>query len=405
MAGPLRFLLLNLAHFLDHLFMLVFATVAALALISEWQMSYSQLIPYATPGFVAFGLFALPAGWLADRWDRHLMMVVFFTGIGLSAVATALATSPLQIGVGLFCIGVFAAIYHPVGIALVLEGQQRAGIRVAVNGVWGNMGVAVAALLTAYFIDTVGWRAAFVVPGVVSCLLGVLYWFTLRLTEASAITQSPGKKKPVMLLDKAILVRVLAVVFFTTALGGLVFQSTTFALPRILAERVSSLEGAATLVGQIAFMAFAAGSLGQLIVGYLLDRCSIAFVFMSVAALQVLFFSIAIFAEEKVAIVAAVGYMLAAFGQIPINDILIGRIAAPELRSRILAMRYTITFIVMASTVPLIAWIHASHGFGLLFKVLAMASALIFLAVCTLISTERQLIGDTLTSSPEPVRE
>ena len=90
-------------------------------------MSYAELIPYATPGFVAFGLFSLPAGWLADKWSREGMMLVFFFGIGISAVATALAQSPLQIAFGLFAIGVFGAIYHPVGIPLVIQGYVKTG--------------------------------------------------------------------------------------------------------------------------------------------------------------------------------------------------------------------------------------------------------------------------------------
>ena len=67
----LHFLFLNVGHFLDHLFMLIFATVAALRLAGEWGMSYAALIPYATPGFVAFGVGAIPAGWIADKWSRE----------------------------------------------------------------------------------------------------------------------------------------------------------------------------------------------------------------------------------------------------------------------------------------------------------------------------------------------
>ena len=96
MRDRLNFLFLNVAHFLDHLFMLVFATVAALALVHDWQMSYAELIPYATPGFVAFGAFAIPAGWLADRWHREGMIAIFFVGIGLASMLTALAATPLQ---------------------------------------------------------------------------------------------------------------------------------------------------------------------------------------------------------------------------------------------------------------------------------------------------------------------
>ena len=62
-----HFLLLNIGHFLDHLFMLVFATVAALVLYREWNVGYAELLAYATPGFFAFGAFSLPAGWLARR--------------------------------------------------------------------------------------------------------------------------------------------------------------------------------------------------------------------------------------------------------------------------------------------------------------------------------------------------
>ena len=97
----LNFLFLNLGHFLDHLFMLVFATVAALRLAEEWDMSYAALIPYATPGFVAFGVCAIPAGWMADKWSRAGMIIIFFIGIGVSSILTALADSPVEVALGL----------------------------------------------------------------------------------------------------------------------------------------------------------------------------------------------------------------------------------------------------------------------------------------------------------------
>ena len=155
----LHFLYLNVGHFLDHFFMLVFATAAALALSRDWGLGYAELIPYATPGFVAFAVFAIPAGWLADRWSREGMMTIFFVGIGLASAAAALAETPLQIGAALFAVGVFAAIYHPVGLALVVEGRQRTGVPLAVNGIFGNLGVASAALITGFLIDNAGWRA------------------------------------------------------------------------------------------------------------------------------------------------------------------------------------------------------------------------------------------------------
>ena len=102
-----QFLLLNIGHFVDHFFTLIFATVAALALSRDWHLGYAELLKYATPGFFAFGLFSLPAGWLADKWSRDAMMVVFFAGMGASSVACGFAQTPLQMGIGLFIVGVF----------------------------------------------------------------------------------------------------------------------------------------------------------------------------------------------------------------------------------------------------------------------------------------------------------
>src|SRR5262244_2121406 len=131
MRERLHFLLLNVGHFMDHLFTLIFASVAALALSREWGLGYGELLKYATPGFFAFGAFALPAGWLADRWSRDGMMSVFFIGIGFASVASAFAQTPLEIGLGLFVIGVFAAIYHPVGLAIVVQTWKNTGMRIA----------------------------------------------------------------------------------------------------------------------------------------------------------------------------------------------------------------------------------------------------------------------------------
>ncbi|MEN8763843.1 MAG: MFS transporter, partial [Thiogranum sp.] len=189
----MKFLFLNAGHFLDHLFMLIFASAAALRLTHEWDMSYSELIPYATPGFIAFGACALLAGWLADKWSREGMLVIFFVGTGIGSLISGAADSPLQITTGLTFIGIFAAIYHPVGLALVVHGRKKTGIPLAINGVFGNMGVASAALLTGCLIDTSGWRYAFFVPGVVSITLGILYLWFLRDERHEKVEQRRGK--------------------------------------------------------------------------------------------------------------------------------------------------------------------------------------------------------------------
>ena len=385
-----HFVFLNLGHFIDHLLMLVFATAAALTLAREWGMSYAELIPYATPGFVAFGLFSLPAGWLADKWSREGMMLVFFFGIGMSAIATALAQSPLQMAFGLFAIGVFGAIYHPVGIPLVIQGYMKTGLRIAVNGVFGNLGVAVAALLTGYLVDQSGWRSAFIWPGLVTIVIGAGYAILVGRGRSEGASTDAGGASPEnatageMQLGRHLLIRVFAIVFFSTAIGSLVFQSTTFTLPKIFEERLGDLAVSATLIGWYAFVVFAIASMGQLVVGYLVDRFSIKTVFVAVAIFQVIFFLAMIGRVGNVALLVSIAFMLVVFGQIPINDVLVGRITKSEWRSRAYGLRYVIGFTVMASAVPMVAWIYARWSSDALFIVLAAAGAGILIAVVML---------------------
>jgi MFS family permease len=373
------FLFLNVGHFLDHLFVLIFATVAALALTIEWQMSYAELIIYATPGFIAFGVCAIPAGWIADKWSRPGMMAIFFIGIGGSALVTALAQTPLQIGIGLFLIGVFAAIYHPVGIAMVIHGRQRTGVPLAVNGIFGNMGVACAALSTGALIDLLGWRWAFALPGTISVFIGVVY--AIFLNNSARL---PPATEGGFTIERSILIRVFAIIFFSTAIGGLIFQSTTFALPKVFAERLSDIASTATLVGWYAFIVFAVAAFAQLVVGYLVDHYSIRTVFAFVAGLQAVFFVLMSKLTGPLALAVSIAFMLVVFGQIPINDVLVGRITRSEWRSRVYAFRYIVTFVVSASAIPLIAWLHANWDFTALFVVMAIAATGIFAAVLAL---------------------
>ena len=391
--SQVKFLYLNLGHFLDHLFMLVFASVAALRLTDEWDMSYAALIPYATPGFIAFGVCAVLAGWIADKWSREGMIVIFFIGIGISSILAGMADTPLQIALGLTLIGIFAAIYHPVGLAMVVQGRTRTGIPIAVNGVFGNLGVASAALLTGFLIDSAGWRSAFYVPGIVSILLGASYWVFIVNDSQGAANRNENRgstdKMGASAITRQTLVKVFAIIFFTTAVGGLIFQSTTFALPRIFAERLSELAGTATMVGWYTFLVFSLAALAQLVIGYLVDHHSLRLVFSVVALLQAIFFYLMTHLEGMTALLVSIAFMFVVFGQIPINDVLVGRMARSEWRSRAYALRYVVTFSVMASAVPLIGWIHANGGFSRLFGLLAIAALMIFSAVLLLPKVEQ----------------
>ena len=386
-----HFFYLNLGHFLDHFFLLIFATAAALALIHDWEMSYGQLIPYSTAGFIAFGLFSLPSGWLADRWSREGMICVFFIGIGIASVGASSAQSPLGIAVWLFILGVFASIYHPVGLALIAKGGQKMGRDIAVNGVWGNMGVGFAAFMTGLMIDYVGWRAAFWLPGLISIGIGILYFMDFRenilmnlksgnasvTSETSFIGNNDRQLRRLM-------IRVSVIIFFTTAVSAIIFQSTTFALPKVFDERLGIISDSASAIGFMALFVFAVASFAQLVVGQMLDRIGPKRVFLAVSSLQLVFFIM--FADQFgwTALLVATLFMLGAFGQIPINDYMIGKMAKSEFRASIYGVRFVVSFAVWAVVVPLISLVHEDYGFDILFYILAACALAIFVAASML---------------------
>src|SRR6266498_527717 len=172
-------LFLNLGHALDHLLMLIFPTVV-LAMSAELGRGYADLLPLSLGGFIAFGAFSIPAGWLADRWSRQGMMVVFFFGIGTASILTGFAPGPLQIALGLTLVGMFVA------------NRENVGRVLGVNGVFGNVGVAFSALIAGALADAIGWRAAFIVPGAIALGVGVAFVLFARETQAETPVRRNG---------------------------------------------------------------------------------------------------------------------------------------------------------------------------------------------------------------------
>ena len=383
----INFLYLNIGHFLDHFFLLIFATVAALVLINQWDITYAELIPYATPSFVAFALGSIPAGYIADRWSREKMIAVFFIGIGLTSIFAGFTTSPLQIGIVLTLLGCFAAIYHPVGLAMVIHGRKKTGIALAVNGVWGNIGVACAALFTGYLIERASWQSAFIIPGIISVLIGLSYLFFTHKNKLVNLYHNDFSSDENINEDEIsnkIVQRIFIVVFITAASGGLAFQSTTFALPKIFAENLADITTSSYVIGSWAFLVLAIAGFSQVVVGFLIDRMSIPTLYALITLFQSIFFILILYVAGYVSIIVAIFFMFLVFGQIPINDVMIGKVVKSQWRSRAFAIRSTVTFGVMASSIPLISWVHGNWGFDVLFIILAVCSFLGCLSILTI---------------------
>ena len=271
MTDRSRILFINVGHGLDHLFLLLYPTVV-LTLEGVFGRSYGELLSLAVPGFIAFAAGTLPAGWLGDRWSRPAMLAVFFVGIGVSSILTGLARSPFELAVGLTLIGLFASIYHPVGIAMLVEGREKVGKLLGVNGVAGNLGLAAAAIVAAALSEAISWRAAFIVPGVLTLLIGILFVAVCRQWRNTAaaparppLSWSGGRPSRTLL-------RLVLVIGVATALTGLTFQTTTIALPKLFDEGLTGIADGALGIGALVSVVIAVAAFAQIGVGWLIDR-------------------------------------------------------------------------------------------------------------------------------------
>jgi MFS family permease len=365
---------INVGHFVDHLAMLIFPTVV-IALGREWQRDYSELLPLTVGGFIAFGAFALPAGWLADHWSRYRMMVVFFFGLGISLFVTGFAQTPWQIGLGLTLTGMFAAIYHPVGIAMLVAAPTKLGSALGWNGLYGNLGLAAAALISGALMDGFGWRAAFFVPGLVAIAAGAAF---------VALVPDPGpvkkKSKSIGLqVDRATMLRIFTILLVATAFGGVIFNSTTVAMPKVFDERLRALTATNFGIGALVAMVYSIAAFAQVAMGTLIDRFALRRLMIGVALAQIPLLAIAASLDGWPMLFAALAMMLAIFGQIPLNDAIVGKYVADEYRARVFSVRYVVSLGVAAVGEPLVALLHRTDGGfrNVFFTLAAMAGGML----------------------------
>ncbi len=220
LPGPIK-LLLNIGHAVDHMFLLIFATAVSTIAVEFGFTNWTELMPYGVGAFALFGLGALPAGRLGDLWSRRIMMIIFFFGMGIAALLVAATKNAWQLAAALTLLGAFAAIYHPVGIPMLVQGVPNPGAVIGLNGLVGNLGVTAAALVTGFLVQWIGWRTAFIVPGLVSIACGVAFMMVCPKETEAPSKRKGGKAKVTLspqMLMRAFAVMTVASLVFSTGL-------------------------------------------------------------------------------------------------------------------------------------------------------------------------------------------
>ncbi len=387
----------SVAHFYTHVIMLLYPTVV-LALEGVFNLPYGQLLELLLPGYVLFGLAALPAGWLGDKWSTKGMMLVFYFGTGAATFLTGFARSPLEIGIGLTVMGLFASIYHPVGTSFVVRHAVNRGKALGWNGVFGTSGVALAAVIAGSLTENFGWRMAFFIPGAICAATGVVF-VMLTPPEPPRVSSAARGEAP-FAIDRRTALRALGTLAFTVMCAGFIAQAFLVGLPKVFTERVTG-GGLDNLTETTTLVSFAllVGASGQLIGGSLADRFPIKSVYLGMQCLLLPVAVAAAWLSGIPLIVAALMIQLFMTSALPAENCLVARFCPPDWHATAYGGKFVMGLGVSSLAIPMVAWIHDGTGsFYWYFMAMAGFSSLIIIAAMFL-PGERAVRGAT----PSPI--
>ena len=370
---------INFSHFIDHFIMLIFAK-AAYDAGKYFNLSYDEIIIYGVFGFVLFGAIAPISAHLADKFSRSLLMVIFHFGIGFSSILAGLSNNVWFLSFSIGLIGVFASIYHPVGIAMLIKTNKNIGFRLGINGVFGNMGVAAAPLITGLLLTVGDWRICFIIPGIFCILYGVLFTINLK-NDISDSKKNNKSKKSVFAPNWKMALIALAI---SSSSGGFIFGAMTFLIPRYFEISMNNVSTSVAITGFLASIVFATASFAQIIVGWIIDRYSPKKVLLFMGFGQIIFIYFASLYQDYLLLFSMLVAMIFVFGQIPITDTIISRYVPDEWRNKVLSIKFLLNLSIGASVLPICGiFLQAGNTMDKLFFVMSLIA--IFVAISALL--------------------
>jgi MFS family permease len=375
---------LNWAHFLDHYVVLIFPTVV-IGLEAVYGRSYGDLLMLSTAAFTAFGLFALPAGWLADKWSRRNMIAVYYFGTGVCCALVAASDSFETLALALFGVGLFAAIYHPVGTPMVVDSAVQRGRTMAFNGICGNIGVSIASGCTAVIAATFGWRYTFLIPAAVFILSGLAYLKFVPDDGGRRVVRAPDQD---VALSKSLTIVVVFMFLLLAFWVGLVFNALTIMLPKLVEQRVAS-DISLTKVGVLATCVFLCGGMAQFTMGRAVERVVPHLIMSLIAGFQVVGLLLAYYTTGWWLLPSLALAVAAIYGQVTVNDLVLARYTPAAWRGRVYAIRFFLIFTMAGPAALGIGWLYDQGGFNVVLGVgigIAILGALKTFAISVLVT-------------------
>ncbi len=366
-------------HFMSHFNMLAFPALV-LPLSGRMNLEIPGILDLAFWMYLLFGVTALPWGMVADRIGGGSLMRLYFLGAAVCSFGAAFwIDSPHRLALALAGLGLFCGIYHPTGLGLISKGVKQVSMALGYNGMFGNLGLAAAPVLTGLLNWLWGPAAAYLVLGGLN-LLGLAATALLPLERRSVRAgKTPesggGRGNP-----SAFLILLVAMM-----LAGLAYRGATLLMPTYfqlknigIAEAFSRLSAGrlsdnltATLVTSAIYLV---GVLGQYMGGKIAEGRDPRIAYLAFHAVcGPAAFLMAVSSDLPLVALSLVYFFFLLGGQ-PIENTLVARFAPPRLHHSAYGTKFILTFGVGALAVPLVGSIQAAWGIEACFPVLGTMS-------------------------------
>ena len=383
----LTVLFASAGHFWHHVLTGLFLTLAVI-LEGVWARPYAEIISLWTLGAMLIGLGAPLAGWMADRFGHGRMMALVYLGIGASSVAAGFVSGPSGMAAALAAIGLFGAIYHPVGMAWVSMAAPVPirGRIMGYLGIAGSIGVALAAVIAGGLAAIGGWRLAMILPGLVTMAGGV--WLVAAIAsgrvEGAPVQAAPAAGATTG--EARAPLGVLVVLAVTFSLGSIVYQAFSTALPKWLSDSLALDAQDAARLGLVVGATLLMGSVGQLVGGRLADRLPFKWLYAGTFALKLVPLALAAMLGGPVAVLLAVVIGFTFDMSAPVENLLLARYSSGRRRGLAFGIKFAMGFAAAPIGVGLVAWAYGEAGGGAaqLYAILAVLTGLMLAAALLL---------------------
>ena len=381
--SKLTFTYAALGHLLMHMFA-AFYFVIVLAIEDDWKLSYDELLNLWFLGSLLVGLGALPAGWISDRWSRSGMIAIMFIGLGISSLLCGLSGNKLSLFISLSLLGLFCAIYHPAGISWVVNTSKETGKALGFNNIFGGVGIGLGAFFAGVLIEQFNWQAAFMLPGLISLVVGLSLTYHLKSGKISLknISSEQFKDNP----EKNQMLKIAIIMLLSITCLSFVYQILQTSLPKAIDIRLTdSLDLSTSDIGYIVAAIYIVSGLMNYVGGILTDKYSEKLIYsIGIVGQGLLLFLIVSLSNYWL---IAISLAIVAFNSsiLPAENLLLAKFSPEKYQSLVYGIKFIVSFTVGPIALIMISRSYDLSGeFGALYLAFGFVMIIMFLIVLTL---------------------